>query len=174
MVVQERITSWTHGSYLIPARSNTSYRSPRFQLLCSASTSNLIPVTLCCMRTIVINDSYLAFIFTQLSSYVDHTSARPFDVTSFSPSSPPCVVPAVWADPRLKGPTRANTIDFLKPARSAFHHGTAITRSQPSCRRGSTSSQHNHIGSRRVHWLSHTDYPHQRKRVGLPPSLKFC
>ena len=135
MVLQERIPSWTHGSRSIRLGTNMSYRSPRFQLLCSASTSNLIPVSLCCMRTIVINDSYLALIFTQLSSYVHHTSVRPLVATSLSPNSLSCVVSAVWY-PKLKRSTRApNTIDFLKPARNAFHHGTAIACPQPSCRR---------------------------------------
>ena len=37
-----------------------------------------------------------------------------------------------------------------------------------------TSSHCNYIGSRRVYWASHTDYPRERKRVGLLSSLKFC
>ena len=119
------------------------------------------------MRTLVVRDSYLALIFTQLSSYVGHTSARPFDVISLSPSSPSCVVSAVWY-PRLKRSTQANTIDFLKPERDTFHHGTAITRSRPSCRRDSMPSQSNNIKSQRVYWVGRTDYPHEHKRESNP------
>ena len=127
--------------------------------------SNLRPVSFCFIRTLVVSNLYLALIFTQLSSNVDHTSVRPFDVTCFSSNPPSCVVSAMW-DPRTsKGPTQ---VYFLKPARNTCHHGTVITRSQPSYRQDQTSLQRNYIGNRRVYWFSHTDYPRERKHVGLP------
>ena len=67
------------------------------------------------MWTLVVNDLYLTSIFVQLLSYVDHSPAHSFGVTSLSPNSLSCVVSTAW-DPRTSnGPIRANTIDFLRP-----------------------------------------------------------
>ena len=116
--VQERSISWTRRFRLIPARSqHAGYRdSSRVTLLPHTRRSDPRPVRSRFMRTLVVNDLYLALIFVQLLSYVDHSSAvrSMLLVCRPTPHHALCLLREAQGPKGQLGPTYP--INFFKPA----------------------------------------------------------